>query len=448
MASSKISLSEHFTIKKILKFALPSILMMIFSSIYTIVDGFFVSNFAGEFPFAGLNFVFPYLSVITAFGFMFGAGGSALIGKYLGEENNEKANSVFSMINLYCIILGIILIGVGELTLKPIAILLGAEGDLLKYALEYGRVYLIGTPFFMLQYMYQPLFVVSGKPKEGFLVIVVAGVTNMILDLLLVAILDLKVIGAAIATVTSVMVGGIVPIIYFIRKNKSNLRLGKPNLNIKDFSKVCTNGISEYVGEIAFSVVGILYNYQLLKYLGADGVSAYGVLLYVGFIFVAIFIGYNTSISQITSYHFGAQNKKELKSLLSKSLIIITIFGVSMLILSESLASVIAKIFVGYNESLYTLTIHAFRIYAIHFIFCGYSIYISGMFTALNDGITSAIISFVRTLIFEVLFVLILPKYYGADAIWWSVTLSELVSFILAFLCLFIRRKKFGYMDK
>lgn len=446
MTRQRISLSEHFTIQKILRFTLPSILMMVFSSIYSIVDGFFVSNYAGPSEFAGLNFIFPYIAILGAFGFMIGTGGSALIGKYLGEKNDDKANNVFSMINVVSLIGGIILGIIGYFTVKPVSIALGASGDMLSNAVIYGKIMSIGIPFYLFQFMYQPLFIVAEKPHQGFFVTLLAGIANMLLDFIFIVLCKWSIIGAAIASVSGMAIGGILPVIYFMRKNNSLLKIGKFHFDFKDLGKLCLNGSSEFVGQIAFSIVGIAFNYQLLKYIGENGVSAYGVLMYVGFIFVAIFIGYTTSISQVTSYHFGANNKEELNSLLKKSLLIVLITGAAMFILSELLTRPISLMFVGYDEDLYNLTKRAFNIYATHFLFVGFSIYISGFFTALNDGVTSAIISFIRTLVFQILFVFIFPLIWGADSIWWAVVASEIISFIIAIIFIFLKKKKFGYL--
>ncbi len=420
--------------------------MMVFSSIYSIVDGFFVSNYAGSSEFAGLNFIFPYICILGAFGFMFGAGGAALIGKYLGEKNNEKANNIFSMINVICLICGVLLGIIGYFTVEPVSIILGAKEKMLDNAVLYGKILSIGMPFYLFQFMYQPLFIVAEKSRQGFFVILLAGCTNMLLDFIFIVLCDFKITGAAWASVAGMVIGGLLPIIYFIRKNDSLLRIGKFVPDYKGLGKLCLNGMSEFIGQIAFSIVGIVFNYQLLKYLGENGVSAYGVLMYVGFIFVAIFIGYTTSMSQVTSYHFGANNKEELHSILKKSLIIILITGIAMTILAEALSYPISYAYVGYNKELLDLTNRAFYIYALHFIFCGFSIYLSGFFTALNDGVTSAIISFVRTLVFQVLFAFIFPLMWGAESIWWAIVASEVISFFLAFICLFIRKKKYGYM--
>lgn len=450
MAKERISLSEHFTYKKILQFTLPSILMMIFSSIYSVIDGFFVSNFSNgsSTPFAGLNFIYPFIAIIGAGGFLLGSGGSALIGKYLGEKNTQKANNTFSMIITVAIFSGILFMLIGGFTIKPLAVAMGAEGELLEYALLYGRICLVGTPFYMLQFMFQPLYIVAEKPHQGFFTIVAAGVTNIVLDFIFIVLCHLHVIGAAIATSIGMAVGGIIPLIYFMRKNDSLLKIVKFKFDLADLGKLSVNGLSEYVGQVAFSIVGILYNYQLLKYYGQNGVSAYGVLMYVGFIFIAIFIGYTTSISQVTSYHFGAKNKRELHSILAKSLIILSITGIVMTGLAEALAYPISLAYVGYDKELLELTVGAFRIFALQFLVCGFSMYLSGFFTALNDGITSATISFLRTLVFQVLFIIFFPLWWGAKAIWWSIVMAEVVASLLAFIFLFIREKKFGYFYK
>ncbi|MBE6648439.1 MAG: MATE family efflux transporter [Ruminococcaceae bacterium] len=442
----KIGLSEHFTYGKLLRFTLPSICMMIFSSIYGVVDGFFVSNFAGEVPFAAVNFIMPFLMMLGALGFMFGTGGSALVAKTMGEGDKEKANKIFSLVLYVSIAVGIIVAILGVVFIRPIAKLLGAEGELLENCVIYGRIILVALPAFMLQMEFQSLFVTAEKPKLGLFVTVASGVTNMVLDALLVGVLEGGLIGAAVATAISQAVGGIVPLFYFARPNSSLLRLRKTNFDGKALLKTCTNGSSELLSNVSMSLVGMLYNVQLLKYAGEDGVSAYGVLMYVGFIFLSAFIGYSVGIAPVVGFNFGSGNKKELKGLFKKSLCIISVGAVVMVSSCYAFSAPLSKLFVGYDAELLELTCNAFNVYSFVFLLAGFSIFSSGFFTALNDGLTSAVISFLRTVVFQVGAVLILPMIWGTDGIWWSVVASDAMAVLVSSIFIFAKRKKYGYI--
>ena len=441
----QIKLSDHFTYKKLLRFTLPSIVMMIFTSIYGVVDGFFVSNFVGKTPFAAVNFIMPFIMILGAFGFMFGTGGSALVAKTMGEGDSEKANRIFSLIVYTSLITGVLIAILGVLFIRPVASLLGAEGEMLENCVRYGRIVLLATPAFMMQFEFQSFFVAAEKPKLGLMSTVAAGVTNMVMDALLVALLDLGLEGAAMATALSQCVGGAIPLIYFSRKNTSRLKLGKTNYDGRALAKTCVNGSSELMANISMSLVSMLYNIQLLAYAGENGVAAYGVLMYVNFVFISAFIGYSVGAAPIVGYNFGAGNKTELRGLLKKSLTLIGCFSVSMVIAAELLATPFATLFVGYDQELMEMTVKGFVISAFAFLFSGIAIYGSSFFTALNDGLTSAAISFMRTLIFQVAAVLLFPIIWGVDGIWISIVAAELMAAATTLLFLVLKRKRYGY---
>lgn len=441
-----IQLSEHFTYGKLLRFTLPSIVMMIFTSIYGVVDGYFVSNYVGKTPFAALNFIMPFLMILGAVGFMFGTGGSALISKTMGEGDSEKANRLFSLFVYMTAVCGVAIAALGIAFIRPVAAALGAEGDMLENCVLYGRIVLAALPFYMLQFEFQSFFSAAEKPQTGLAVTVLSGVTNIILDWLFIKILSLGLVGAAAATALGQAVGGIVPLIYFGRKNTSLLRLGRTKFYGGAILKTCTNGSSELMTNISMSLVNMLYNIQLMKYAGQDGVAAYVVLMYVNMIFIAAFIGYSVGAAPIVGYNYGAENTAELKGLLKKSAVIIGCFSVSMILLSRVLARPLAEIFAGYDEGLFDLTLRGFSIFSISFLFSGVSIYGSSFFTALNNGLISALISFLRTLVFQVAAVLLLPLILDTDGIWYSVAAAEFMSLIITVIFIFIMRKKYNYI--
>lgn len=442
----KIKLSDHFTYSKLLRFVFPSIIMMVFTSIYGVVDGLFVSNFAGKTAFASINLVMPFVMILGGIGFMIGTGGTALVSKVLGEGKKEKANEIFTMMIIFTLLLGTLLSVIGVVSMPWVADFLGATEEMMADCVLYGRIVTGFTVAFMLQNVFQSFLIAAEKPKLGLLATVLAGITNMALDAIFIIVFKWGVAGAAIATGLSQCVGGIFPLIYFSRKNSSLLRLTKTKLEIKPILNACGNGSSELMSNISSSVVSMIYNFQLMKYVGEDGVSAYGVLMYVQFIFVAIYIGYAIGCAPITGYHFGARNHNELKNMLRKSSFLSAVSGVVLTILAIALSSPLAKIFVGYDEELYELTRHAFRLFAYSFLLAGFNIFTSSFFTALNNGAVSAAISFMRTLIFQTSSVLILPIFLGVDGIWWAITVAEFFAFILSLIFLFAKRKKYNYI--
>ena len=443
----KIQLSEHFTYGKLIKFTLPSITMMVFMSIYGVVDGLFVSNFVGKTPFAAVNFIMPFIMILSSVGYMFGSGGGALIAKTMGEGDKKTANRYFSLFVYLTFLLGVLIAALGIVFIEPIAKRLGAEGQMLKDAVIYGRIILSALPFFMLQSEFQTFFMTAEKPTLGLVVTVISGVANMILDALLMAVFPMGIIGAAVATAISQTIGGIIPLAYFFSKNSSILHLGKTQWYLSAVIKATTNGSSELMSNISMSLVGMLYNTQLLKYAGEDGIAAYGVLMYVNFIFISAFFGYSTGTAPIVSYHFGANNKHELQSLLKKSTVIISVCSALMLTFSFFLAYPLSKIFVGYDEVLLQMTVRGFYIFAFSFPLAGFAIYGSSFFTALNDGVTSAIISFLRTLVFQILAVLLLPLVFELDGIWFSIVVAEFMAALLSALFVISKRKKYGYFS-
>ena len=440
-----IQLSDHFTRKRLLRFSLPSIVMMVFTSIYGVVDGYFVSNYTGKTPFAAVNLIMPFLMILGGVGFMFGTGGGALIAKTMGEGKAEKADKLFSMTVFASILCGLVLTAVGLLFLRPFARLMGAEGELLENSLLYGTINLIALPFYILQYEFQCLFATAEKPKLGLYVTVASGVANMVLDWLLVAVLPFGLAGAAAATATSQFIGGVFPLIYFARKNSSRLRLTRCRLELRPLGRICANGSSELMSNISMSLVSMLYNVQLMQYAGEDGIAAYGVLMYVSMIFQAIFIGYSVGTAPIVSYHYGAQNREELKSLLRKAIFIVAIAALCMFAAGELLAAPLSRLFVAYDEELLQMTTHAFAIFSFSFLFSGFVINGSSFFTALNDGLTSALISFLRTLVFQVAAVLLFPLLWGLDGIWFSIVAAEIMAVLATIFFLLKKQKKYGY---
>lgn len=443
----KIQLSDHFTYRRLLLFTLPSICMMIFTSIYGVVDGYFVSNFAGKTPFAALNLIYPVIMILSTIGFMFGTGGSAIVAICFGQGKKDLANRFFSLFVYLSFGLGIVFGILGIVFIRPIAILLGANSELMEHCVIYARIILASLPFYVLQLLFQSFLITAEKPNLGLVVTVSAGVTNMVLDAVLVILLPLeyKLAGAAAATALSQVVGGLIPLIYFARKNNSLLRLGKTSFDGRVVLKACTNGSSEFMSNISMSLVAMLYNAQLMKYAGENGIAAYGVMMYVSMIFSAAFFGYSVGTAPVISYHYGAKNEGELKGLLRKSLIITLAFAIAMVAAAELLAKPLSILFVSYDPDLMALTISGFRIFGLSFLFMGFTIFGSSFFTALNDGLTSALISFLRTMVFQIAAVLILPLFFGIQGVWISIVVAEAMALLLMFGFLIAKQKKYHY---
>lgn len=441
-----IQLSDCFTYRRLIRFVIPSVAMMILTSIYGVVDGLFVSNFVGKTPFAAVNLVIPFTMILGAFGFMLGTGGTALVAKTLGEGRQEEANRIFSMLIYFALGLGVLLTIFGIAVLKGIVIKMGADDAMLRHCMIYGRIVLLGIPFYMLQNMFQNFLIAAEKPQLGLIVTIAAGVTNMVLDALFIAVLGWGVAGAAAATALGQCVGGLVPFVYFARKNSSKLSLVKTRLMGGALFHACTNGSSELVSNVSMSLVGMLYNLQLMKFAGENGVAAYGVIMYVNFIFIAIFLGYAYGSAPIVAFNYGARRTEELQNVLKKSLKLILGTGISLFLIATVFAGVLSGLFVGYDAELYRLTVRGFHLYAISFLLCGFNIYGSSFFTALNNGVVSAAISFLRTVVFEVAAILILPVFFGVDGIWCAITVAELASILITIGAFSALRRRYQYL--
>ena len=442
----KIQLSDHFTYRKLFRFVLPSIVMMIFTSIYTVVDGLFVSNYVGKTAFAAINLCMPLLMGVSALGFMIGTGGSAIVARTLGEGHKEKANASFSLLVYVMIIGGLILSLVCFLVLPSVCRAYGAQGELLENAVMYGRISSVSLTAFMLQNVFQSFFVTAEKPQLGLAVILGAGITNMVLDYLFIAVLGFGLAGAALATVTGEFIGGLFPLFYFFRNNSSRLRLGETSFNGKVLLQACTNGSSELMTNLSSSLVNSLFNLQLMKFSGENGVAAFGTIMYANFIFNAIYFGYSIGSAPIVSYHYGAENYPELKNMFKKSLAFVVVWGIILVCLAQIIASPMAAVFVGYDAELSAMTSHGFRLFSRAFLLSGLNIFGSAFFTALNNGLLSAAISFLRTLVFQMAAVLVLPMLFGLDGIWNAVAVAELLTMFVTVTLLVGQRKRYHYL--
>ena len=443
--NQRIQLSDHFTTSRILRFAASPIIMMVFTSIYSVVDGFFVSNYVGKTPFAAVNLIMPLLMAIGSIGFMLGTGGSALVAKTCGEGDSERANRYFSMTIYTALLLGTILAAISFCLIRPIARLMGTDGAMLEYCVLYARILVCTLPLFMLQNMFQSFFITAEKPKLGLYVILAAGISNIVLDFLFIAVFRWGLAGAAIATSIGELIGGLVPILYFSRPNTSRLKLVRTKLEWRPIWRSCSNGASEMMTNLSMSLVNTLYNLQLMRFTGEDGVAAYGVIMYVNFIFVAIYMGYSIGSAPIVGYHYGAKHQEELRGLLRRSLWILGIGAVLLTVAGELFSSPLSKIFVSYDDALFAMTRHGFRLYGLSYLLCGFNIFGSAFFTALNNGMVSAVISFARTLVFQIVCVLVLPIFLKLNGIWISILVAEFLGILVTASLLIANRKKYSY---
>ena len=442
----QIKLSDHFSYGRLLRFTLPSIIMMVISSIYSVVDGLFVSNLVGDLALSSVNIVFPVAMIVGSFGFMLGTGGSAIVARTMGEGDQPLANRYFSMIIYAVVLLGVVLSAVCVIYMEPIARFAGASDALIGDCVVYGRILLAGSVPFMLQTSFQSFFVVAEKPHLGLALSIAAGVTNMVMDYVLIVVCDLGVAGAAIATVMGYCVGGVLPLLYFLRPKREGIRLTRTRFYGKQLLHACTNGSSELMSNISSSVVGILYNIQLMRLIGEQGVAAYSVMMYVDFVFVATFLGFSIGSAPIVSYHYGADNHPELKNVFRKSMTVILCTSVAMVILSELLSRPLSSAFVGYNAELLEMTVHGFRLFALCYLFCGINIYASSFFTALCNGALSALISFLRSLLLRGGMVLLMPILFGLDGIWTAVIAAEGLGAVVSLGLLYAKRRQYQYL--
>lgn len=441
----KIQLSDHFTYRRLLRFTLPSIMMMIFTSIYGVVDGIFVSNFVGKTAFAAVNLIMPYLMVFGTLGFMVGTGGTALIAKTMGMGDREKANELFSMLTLVCVVGGLVLTAVSMIFLRPVAIWMGAQGQMLSDCVTYGMIVQTASTAYVIQYAFQSFCVTAEKPNLSLAMTVAAGVCNIVLDALFVIVFRWGLVGAAVATAIAQFLGAIIPLVYFAKPNPSLLRLGKFRFDGRALLRTFTNGSSELMSNLSMSLVGMLYNIQLMQYAGEDGIAAYGVIMYVNFIFLSVFIGFAIGTAPIIGYNYGADNRAEQKNIFRKSLVILSLVSLAMTLAGEILARPLSSVFVGYDNALCDMTARGFRIYALSFLLCGFNIYGSSMFTALNNGLVSAVISFVRTLVCQVAAVMLLPLVWELDGIWFAIVAAELTALLLTGAFLVKHRHRYHY---
>lgn len=446
MRNNTIKLSNHFTYKKLLRFTVPSIVMMICTSMYGVIDGIFVSNYIGKMSLAAINFIMPVLYIFAMFGYMFGAGGSALVSKTLGEGNRKRANGLFSLFVYISIIFGVFMTVSGYFFMRPLVQWFGAEGELLEQSLIYGHIFLLALTAWILMYVFQLFFITAEKPKLGLMVTIASGVTNIVLDALFIVVFEWGIAGAAAASAIGQLVGGVFPIVYFARENSSILRLTKPVIDFKAILQGFANGSSELVSGMSASFGSILYNVQLLKYAGENGVAAYGVLMYISMIVTSIFNGYSSGIVPVIGYHYGACNHDELKSLLKKSVIVVGLFSTSIFTLSELLAYPIAKVYVGYDEELMRITTQGFFVYSFAFLFMGMAVFASSFFTALDNGTVSAMVAFLRTLVFETTAIILLPIVFGVDGIWGSIVLAELMAAVVGAGFIYRMRRRYCYL--
>ena len=443
---AKIQLSDHFTYGKLLRFTLPPIVMMVFTSIYSVVDGFFISNFAGKTAFAALNLIWPFLMILGGMGFMIGTGGTALVSRYLGAGQKERARRYFSMLVEFTALLGLILTAIGLIFMEPIARFLGATEEMIPDCVLYGRIVIAFNVAFMFQNVFQSFLIAAEKPRLGLVATVSAGVTNMVLDALLVGVFRWGLAGAALATGLSQTVGAVIPMVFFLnRENGSALHFSFTPMDAHPLLQACGNGASELMSNISGSIAAMVYNFQLLKFLGEDGVSAYGVIMYVGFIFVAIFVGYSIGSAPIISFHFGAENREELKNMFRKSYLLMAVWGIAMALAAYLLAGPLAKLFVGYDRQLCELTVHAMRLHCLAFLFTGANIFTSSLFTALNDGTVSAAVSFARSMVLQIATVLLLPGLMGPDGLWLAALATDTCALVMDICVLAGNRKKYGY---
>lgn len=442
----KIQLSDHFTYGRLIRFVVPSVAMMVFTSIYSVVDGFFVSNYVGVTGFAAINLMLPILMFFSCLGFLFGTGGTAIVSRTFGEGNPERANSYFSLICYAILITGVAVTVVTIIIMPWVVTRLGATGQLREYAILYGRITMLSTPLYMMQTASQSFFAAAERPQMGMYMTIAGGLTNIGLDYILVAKLGYGLIGASVATTVTEGVSGLVALVFFMAPNGSLLRIGKTAFNGKVLTEACANGASELMSSLSSTVVGVLCNYQLMRFGGENGIAAYGVIMYVGFVFISMFLGYAFGVAPVVGYNYGAENHSELRNVLVKSLTLIGAAGVAMAALAQIFAGAIGQIYVGYNAELLEMTVHGMKIYMLSYLVCGFNIFGSAFFTALSNGKVSAVLSAMRSFVFQAVCLIVLPMFLEITGVWSATLLAEGLTVIMTATVLIRLRERYHYL--
>lgn len=439
------ALSKKFNIKEIFKFTIPSVIMMMFFSLYTIIDGIFISNYVGTIALGALNIIFPFQCLCIGLAIMIATGGSAIVARYLGENENEKAKSLFTLFVCFEIFVALLMSLIGLIFQEQIVFLLGASDIQKPYALEYFRIYVSMLPFIFLQNAFQTLFVTAGHPKLGLFLIILAGITNITLDFVFLDLFSMGITGAALGTVIACMIPSVTGLIYFSFNRKGSLYFVKFSVDFRSISASMLNGSSEMITNLANAITTFLFNMQCMRFYSEDGVAAITIILYFQFLISAIYFGYSTGIAPVISYKYGSNDRKQLKYIFSRSLMII--IGISIIAFTSSFVLIypVTSLFASDNNNVYNIVINNYKYYAPSLLIFGISVFASSFFTALGNGIISGIISFSRTFLFLSLSLILLPLIFNEIGIWLSVPVAEVIGILVAGTCLFKFKAKYLY---
>lgn len=425
------SIAQKFNVFTLLKFAFPTMVMMVFMSLYTIVDGIFVSRLVGSNALSAVNIVYPVISLLIACGIMLSTGGSAIVARQMGEKREQEARENFSMLAVVSVLTGIVILVLGLMFLEPICRILGGTPVLLEDCKIYLGVLLGFGPLTMLQMLFQTFFVTAGKPGLGLGLTLTGGVVNMVLDYVFMGPMQMGVLGAALATGLGQAIMAVAGVVYFL-KVKGNLYFVKPVFRGNILLQSCGNGSSEMVSNLSTAVVTFLFNITMLKLAGEDGVAAITIVLYGQFLFTALYLGFSMGVAPVVSFNYGNQNHAQLKRIYK--ICIGFILGSSVFILGIALlfSEPIVGIFTGEENHTYELAVEGFFQFSFNYLFAGINIFASALFTSLSNGKISAIISFCRTFVFITVSIVLLPRVMGITGVWLSVPLAELVTLFIS----------------
>ena len=419
--------------------------MMLFTSMYGVVDGLYLSHFSGKEAFAAITLIIPLPLLIGAWAYMIGAGGSAVIAKAIASDRQKDANEYFSFLVLISVLGSILLAGIGEIFLEPCAKLLGANDEMLPFCMTYGRILIAAVPLYVLQNVFQSFLTVAEHPKIGLAINLVSAFLNMALNFVFIRITNEVVTAVALATVVSQFVGGITPFVFFVRSKSTTLRFGRPHMPMSLLGPVFANGVSEFVSEIFHPLASVMYNYKLMELTGLNGVAAYGVLMNVGFLFGSVFLGFAVGSAPLFTYKYEREDHDELHSLFIKSTISVVLMGFLLYGVACMIEGPFAAEFFGGDELLITMTEEAFALHSLSYMVMGLAVFASAFFTAIHDSRVSFLISFLRTLLFEVLAILLLPMLFDLNGVWAASLTSEVLTLLVTVGLLISKKEKYQY---
>lgn len=445
MEKTHNGIAQEFNLISLLRFVAPTVVMLVFMSLYQMVDAVFVSKFVGENALSALNIVYPFPSIVIAVSIMLATGGSAIIARNMGEGKEKEAKENFSFIVLVGAVIGVAIATAGILFIEPLIYMLGATPSLYDYCYEYLFILVLSVPLSVFQMLFQSFFVTAGKPHLGLTLTVLGGVSNIVLDYVFIVLCGFGVSGAALATSIGYSIPGLFGLIYFAVSRKGTLYFVKPVFRWGVLFKCCINGSSEMVNNLAVAVTTFLFNVLMLKYEGEAGVAAITIVLYAQFLMTSAFMGFSSGIAPVVSFNYGSGNVRQLKKIFKISVWVIAVVSAAVFVIAETCSDVVIMVFTPAGSEVFGLTKYGFAIFSFSFLCTGMNIFASALFTAFSNGKISAILSFLRTFVFLTACLLFLPLFWGVDGIWLAVPVAEVMALFVSVYYLVRFKKVYQY---